>query len=114
MPRRPEIDLGNGVSRGNPRNIKREDLFMHEYDDAVLRCFLDNQLQLFPEKVADSLEEAEGYLEECMAVVVDSKEEVLNFFEEEGLDLEGADEDEILEADEVFDIGDGRYLIIEG
>ena len=43
-----------------------------------------------------------------------SKNEVLDFFEEEGLDLEGADEDGILEADEVFDIGDGRYLIIEG
>ena len=87
---------------------------MHEYDDAVLQYFLDNQLQLFPEKVADSLEEAEDFLEECMAVVVDSKDEVLNFFEEEGLDLEGADADEILDADEVFDIGDGRYLIIEG
>ncbi len=87
---------------------------MHEYDNVVLQCFLDNQLQLFPEKVADSLEEAEDFLEECMAVVVNGKEEVLNFFEEEGLDLEGADEDGILEADEVFDIGDGRYLIIEG
>ncbi|GFH94418.1 hypothetical protein IMSAGC003_00950 [Lachnospiraceae bacterium] len=87
---------------------------MHEYDDAVLQCFLDNQLQLFPEKVAESLEEAEDFLEECMAVVVGSKNEVLDFFEEEGLDLEGADEDGILEADEVFDIGDGRYLIIEG
>lgn len=87
---------------------------MHDYDDAVLQCFLDNQLQLFPEKVAESLEEAEDFLEECMAVVVGSKNEVLDFFEEEGLDLEGADEDGILEADEVFDIGDGRYLIIEG
>lgn len=27
---------------------------MHEYDDAVLQCFLENQLQLFPEKVARS------------------------------------------------------------
>lgn len=87
---------------------------MHEFDDAVLQCFLDNQLQLFPEKVADSLEEAEGFLDECMAVVVGSRKEVLKFFEEEGLDLEGADEDEILEADEVFEVGDGRYLIIEG
>lgn len=87
---------------------------MHEYDDAVLQCFLDNQLQLFPEKVVESLEEAEDFLEECMAVVVNSRKEVLNFFEEEGLDLEGADEDGILEAEEVFDIGDGRYLIIEG
>ncbi len=87
---------------------------MHEYDDAVLRCFLDNQLQLFPEKVVETPEEAEEFLEQSMAVVVDSKKEVLDFFEEEGLDLEGTDEDGILEAEEVFAIGDGRYLIIEG
>ena len=49
-----------------------------------------------------------------MAVVVDSIEEVIEFFEEEGLDLDGAMGDEILEAAEVFDIGDGRYLIVEG
>jgi len=28
--------------------------------------------------------------------------------------MEGADEEGILEADEVFEIGDGRYLIVEG
>lgn len=87
---------------------------MHEYDDAVLACFLKNQLQLFPEPVAQNQDEAEAFLEECMAVVVDSVEEVLEFFEEEGIDIEGADTDTILEADEVFDIGDGRYLIVEG
>ncbi len=87
---------------------------MHEYDDDVLECFLENQLQLFPEKVAENLEEAEEFLEECMAVVVDSVEEVIAYFEEEGIDIEGAMDDEILEADEVFDVGDGRYLIVEG
>ena len=81
---------------------------MHEYDDDVLECFLENQLQLFPEKVAENLEEAEEFLEECMAVVVDSVEEVIAYFEEEGIDIEGAMDDEILEADEVFDVGDGR------
>lgn len=86
---------------------------MREFDDDVLECFLENQLQLFPEKVAETLEEAEDFLEECMAVVVDSVEEVLEYFEEEGIDTEGALEDEILSADEVFDIGDGRYLIVE-
>ena len=45
---------------------------MREYDDAVLECFLDKQLQLFPEAVAETLDEAEDFLEECMAVVVDS------------------------------------------
>lgn len=87
---------------------------MHEFDDAVLQCFLDNQGQLFPEDVAANLEEAEAFLEECLAVVVDSIEEVWKFFEEEGIDVEDAQGDEILEADEVFDIGDGRYLIVEG
>ncbi len=87
---------------------------MHEFDDAVLECFLKKQLQLFPEKVADSMEEAESFLEDCMAVVVNSVDEVIEFFEEEGIDMEGASGEEILEADEVFDVGDGRYLIVEG
>lgn len=87
---------------------------MHEFDDEVLECFLENQLQLFPERVAETLEEAEDFLEECMAVVVNSAKEVIEYFEEEGIDMEGAEGDDILDADEVFDIGDGRYLIVEG
>lgn len=86
----------------------------HDFDDEVLECFLDNQLQLFTEKVAETLEEAEDFLVDCMAVVVDSVEEVVEFFEEEGMDTEGMSDDEILNVDEVFDIGDGRYLIVEG
>lgn len=84
------------------------------FDDAVLRCFLEKQGQLFPENVAETLEAADDFLEECMAVVVDSVQEVWEYFDEEGIDMEGADEDEILDADEVFEIGDGRYLIVEG
>ena len=88
---------------------------MHEFDDAVLQCFLKNQGQLFPEgDVVTNLEEAENFLEECFAVVVNSVEEVWEYFEEEGIDMDGAEGDEILEADEVFTIGDGRYLIVEG
>ena len=88
---------------------------MHEFDDAVLQCFLKNQSQLFPEgDVVSSLEEAEDFLEEFLAVVVGSVREVWDFFEEEGIDVDGVKGDEILEADEVFDVGDGRYLIVEG
>ncbi|MBQ1993530.1 MAG: glyoxalase [Lachnospiraceae bacterium] len=86
---------------------------MHEYDDAVLKCFLENQLQLLPERVAESIDEAEAFLEECVAVVVDSVDEVWEYFDEEGIDLEGQSKEEIVEAPEVFDIGDGRYLIVE-
>ena len=85
---------------------------MHEYDDAVLTCFLKKQLQLLPEKVADNIDEAEAFLEECMAVVVDSLDEVWEYFDEEGIDLDGMDKEEILDAPEVLDVGDGRYLIV--
>ena len=87
---------------------------MREYDEAVLECFLKNQGQLYPEPVAETMEEAEEFLEDCMAVVADSLEEVLEYFEEEGVDLDGAEGVEVLEHDEVFDVGDGRYLIVEG
>ena len=86
---------------------------MHEYDEAVLKCFLDKQLQLLPEKVAENIDEAEAFLEECMAVVVDSIDEVWEYFDEEGMDLEELSKDEIVEAPEVFTVGDGRYLIVE-
>ena len=29
---------------------------MHEYDEAVLKCFLENQGQLFPEDVAENID----------------------------------------------------------
>jgi hypothetical protein len=54
---------------------------MHEYEDEVLIAFLKGQGQLFDEKVAETLEEAEQFLEDCMAVVVDSIEEVRDYIE---------------------------------
>lgn len=85
----------------------------NEFDAKVLEAFLVKQTKLFPEPVAETQEEAEAFLEECMAVVADNVQEVLDYFEEEGVDTEGAGAEEIVEADEVFDIGDGRYLIVE-
>lgn len=84
---------------------------MDEFDEAVLNCFLEQQGKLFPDPVASSLEEAGYFLEDVLAVVVNSKEEVVRYFEEAGTDF---DPDEILDASEVFDVGDGRYLIVEG
>ncbi len=86
---------------------------MTQFDAKVLDAFLEQQEKLFPEIVAETREEADDFLAECMAVVVESKQEVWDYFEEEGVDIAGMDEDDILEADEVFDIGDGRYLIVE-
>ncbi len=87
---------------------------MQEFDDVVLACFLKKQLQLFPEMVVENLEEAEAFLEESMAVVVESIDEVWEYFDEQGIDLEGMNKEEILTAEEVFEVGDGRYLIVEG
>lgn len=84
-----------------------------DYDKVVLQVFLEKQLQLFPEKVAETEEEAADFLDECMAVVVNSVKEVWEYFDEAGLDVEEYDEKSILESEEVFEIGDGRYLILE-
>ena len=86
---------------------------MPEFDSEVLQCFLEKQLQLFPEKVAESEEEAEEFLEDCMAVLCDSGEEVRRYFEEEGVDLCNMSLEELLEQPEVFELSGGRYLIVE-
>ena len=84
-----------------------------DYDKIVLQAFLEKQLPLVLEKVAETEEEAADFLDECMAVVVNSVKEVWEYFDEAGLDMEDYDEESILEAEEVFEIGDGRFLIIE-
>ena len=85
----------------------------YEYDEACVEAFLEQQLQLFPEKVAENFEEAEAFLEDCMAVVCRNRDEVMAYLEEE-MDIVGMSPEEILDAEEVFSIGDGRYLIVEG
>ena len=84
---------------------------MANFDKKVLDSFLKAQLQLFPEEVASTPEEAEEFLEEMFAVVVKGRRGVRKYFEEAGVDMSDGD---ILEASEVFDVGDGRYLIVEG
>lgn len=87
---------------------------MNEFSDECLLAFLQNQGQLFAEPVAETVEEAEAFLEDCMAVVVDSIEEVRDYFEENGMDVDGMSLDEIEEASEVFVLPNGQYLIVEG
>ena len=87
---------------------------MNEYDEDVLEVFLAKQEQLFSEPVADSPEEAEAFLEDCMAVVVSSLKEVKDYFEEAGTDIAGMSDEELKEQSEVFAIPDGRFLIVEG
>ena len=87
---------------------------MYNYDDEVLEVFLEKQLQLFPEEVAETPEEAEEFLDGCMAVVCKNLREVKEYFDEAGTDISGMSDDEILEASEVFALPSGRFLIVEG
>ena len=64
--------------------------------------------------VAESYEAAEAFLEDCMAQVVDSIEEVREYLEEAGADVEGMSDEELEDASEVFALPDGKYLIVEG
>lgn len=87
---------------------------MNEYSEECLLTFLKKQSQLFDEPVAETLEEAEAFLEDCMAVVVDSLDEVREYFEENGADVESMSQDELEETSEVFALANGQYLIVEG
>lgn len=87
---------------------------MSMYSEQCLKAFLKDQKKLFDEPVAETLEEAEAFLEDCMAVIVDSLAEVREYFEEEGVDMEGMTESELEEVSEVFPLPDGTYLIVEG
>ena len=80
------------------------------YDKEVLECFLKNQGQLFDEPVAETIEEADDFLDMMMATVVNSPKEVEKYFGDGEVDVEG----DIMEASEVFAIPDGRFLIVEG
>ena len=87
---------------------------MYEYDEEWLQSFILNQGQLFDEPVAETLEEAEAFLEDCMASIVDNIGEVREFLDQEGMDVSGMSDEEIEDASEVFALSDGRYLIVEG
>ena len=84
------------------------------FTEECINTFLENQEQLFPQAVAESYEAAEAFLEDCMAQVVDSIEEVREYLEESGADVEGMSDEELEDASEVFALPDGKYLIVEG
>ena len=87
---------------------------MDKHIDECAKVFLRDQKQLFDEPVAYDLEEAKEFLEDCMAVIVDSLQEVREYFEENGADVDGMSDEELEEASEVFALPGGQYLVVEG
>lgn len=84
------------------------------YKKEYLETFLMHQTQLFDEPVAETIEEADEFLDDCMAVVADSLRDVRDYFEENGMDTAGLTKEELLEQAEVFALPDGKFLIVEG
>ena len=84
------------------------------YDKMCLDVFLAGQGKLFKEPVAETPEEAEAFLEDCMAVVCASLKEVRDYFDGEGMDVSEMDDEELEEASEGFALPDGRFLVVEG
>ena len=84
------------------------------FDKDVVNFFLENQSQLFDEDVASTPDEAQDFLEDSMAVVVDDIEDVIEYFDEMGVDTDGLSDEEIEQQSEVFKLPDGRYLVVSG
>ena len=84
------------------------------YSKECIQVFLKEQSRLFDEPVAETPEEAEEFLEECMAAEVRSLKEVRRYLDESGADVEGLSDRELEESAEVFALPSGGHLIVEG
>lgn len=82
-----------------------------EIDTMCAEFFLENQDRLFPKPVAENVEEALMFLQDCFAGVFADVDELKEFMEDEGIDI--TEYDDITEALEVFALPDGRYLYVE-
>lgn len=84
------------------------------YDKEVLQVFIEQQYRMFSEPVVESMRETQEFLEENMAVVVNSVKEIRDYFEQSGTDISGMSDEELLEQSEIFELKKtNRYLIVE-
>ena len=84
------------------------------YTEESIKVFLKEQGRLYDEPVAGTAEEAEEFLEDCMAVEVKNIKEVRKYLDEAGADVSGMSDEELEDACEVFALPSGGYLIVEG
>lgn len=86
---------------------------MEGYEAECAEVFLKEQEKLLGEKVLDTVEEAMDFLEDCFAVVLDSVKDIREYWDENGMDIQGMSDDEILDSAEVFELPCGKYLVVE-
>ena len=81
---------------------------MEQYLEECAEVFLKDQGKLFDEPVAETIEEAKEFLEDCFAQVFENISEVRAY-----LDVSGVSDEELADELEVFAISDGRYFVVE-
>ncbi len=86
---------------------------MEGYERECAEVLLKEQERVFGEKVANNAEEAIEFLEDCFAIVLENAEEIREYWDECGIDATGMTDDDIFEADEVFLLPCGKYMVIE-
>lgn len=86
---------------------------MEQYLEECAEVFLKEQGKLFDEPVAETIEEAKAFLEDCFAQVFEKISEVRAYLDEEGMDVSGVSDEELADELEVFAISDGRYFVVE-
>lgn len=86
---------------------------MDGYEMECAEVFLKEQEKLLGEEVLETIEEAMDFLEDCFAVVLNSVEEIREYWSENGIDIQGMSDEEILDSAEVFELSDGKYLVVE-
>ena len=86
---------------------------MEQYLEECAEVFLKDSAQLFDDPVAETIEEAKEFLEDCFAQVFENISEVRAYLDEEGMDVSGVSDEELADELEVFAISDGRYFVVE-
>ena len=72
---------------------------MEQYLEECAEVFLKEQGKLFDEPVAETIEEAKEFLEDCFAQVFENISDVRAYLDEEGMDVSGVSDEEL--ADEL-------------
>lgn len=68
---------------------------MEQYLEECAEVFLKEQGKLFDEPVAETIEEAKEFLEDCFAQVFENISEVRAYLDEEGMDVSGVSDEEL-------------------
>lgn len=86
----------------------------NKYLEECAKVFLEEQGKLFDFPVAETLEEAEEFLEDVFAQLFDNIAEVREYLEDEGMDVDELSDEELEQQLEVFKLADGKYFVVEG